>query len=155
MTVVTYGTNTWPVRIGDNVTAGQGTYEIYLRPTSRNKVQQFLSIDGVDYVFDGGKLIMAMAGKKKDVYNFRGHKHAGSNTDYQNLIKALGYWADNNTLLYLTSKDTAGNNRAVYAAYSTQAITQWQGRITSCQERDDEANGDNILMDFVFVRLTA
>lgn len=87
------------LRLGDNATAGQGTYEIYANPLDVKGNVLWPSLTSQEIATVNIDWTLSM----KNGWSFDIKlTHEGAVTKWDNFKKALVYWAENNTKVYMT-----------------------------------------------------
>lgn len=116
--VTTIGNSTDKICISDHVTPASGTYAWYLNGDAsftddiKKEVEEILPLDK-SQVYDGYNIafLWSLTTELKN------------NSDYINMFDARYYWSKNNTLLYLSIKNSLSDNNlariATYAAPTT------------------------------------
>lgn len=122
--VVTIGSSSDKVRIGDNATAGQGSYEVYLNPLQLPESWDFPCIEGAEIASPGDTNIGAKAGTIIVNFLIRGCKMAMGQTAWDNLKIACVYWSKNSSLLYYTENYNS-TNMARWPAYSDYSMVNY------------------------------
>jgi hypothetical protein len=113
--------------ISDNATPANGTYAWYIASEQVTCAWQKEPFSWIATA--AGISIGVCAYKLNLVWNIK-DTVITSLVHYDNLLDALHYWEANNTLLYLSFKNTWGTNLAQYRAKATPTTAaQMQGRL--------------------------
>lgn len=117
MVVTTIGNTAAKIIISDHATPASGTYAWYIEaalPRMGNRMPYYdkMAQNHPNAISRGIKqMIIDM------VWVIQGAKITSS-TDWDNLMKALGYWEKNNTTLYLSVKNEWDSNLAQFGTYA-------------------------------------
>lgn len=116
------------MRLGDNATAGQGTYEVYLNPISVFKNLALVPLASSEYNSDADVSGITNAGAVDVGVLATSIQIPYDDTHRQNFEKALIYWHKQSTLLYITCKNGSTDWLTV-PDYATQAMAAFRGRV--------------------------
>lgn len=130
--VTTVFSSSYKVRLGDNATPGQGTYEVYLNPLHTMKNITFLPMPATEYESDGDVSGIGYAGGLSVPVMLQQMKILYNATFRENFEKALVYWSKQDTLLYITAKIDA-TDWLTFPDYATQAMTAFRGKVRMVQ----------------------
>lgn len=126
--VTTVGSSSYKFRIGDNATAGQGTYEVYLNPLDVTKNITPISQQNTEVITDGDMSSIGNAGGIDVNVIAQNIEIPYVAATRENFEKAIIYWQKQNTLLYVTHKIDA-TDWLTFPDYATQAMAAFRGKL--------------------------
>ena len=122
------GSSSAKVIISDNATPANGTYALGITPERVKGKDGLPFLQGTDIDSPGGIGIGNKAFIIKALYTFSNFDIA-SYSDWENLLKAIGTWEKNSTVLYLSVKNEWGSELAYKSTYSTPTtLVLWRGK---------------------------
>lgn len=138
------------VTIADHATPASGTYVIYLRAETTTPERME---NKQDSAFEGqGDISTSVSSgtiKFTQVFECWFDEANSKGTNWQNLTKALKYWAVENTFCYLTVDDSDGNNLA-QLPNDVLTLEQIRGKLLAIDTLKWEANKRRV--KFIFKR---
>jgi hypothetical protein len=156
MAVVTIGSSSWPIRIGDNATPGQGDYEWYFTADAIRGPWQFNPLSDTTGVTAKLAGVSTWDAVLKHSWTFQGIKTITTKTDYENLLKAIVFWqkiiASTDSRLYLTCNwtDSGGSscNLAQMVAYTALGLSALRGMVRYLEPQCND--GSTLIFTVVF-----
>lgn len=131
MVVVSIGNTSAKIIISDNATPASGTYAWYIEAEFVRFLNKMPYYDKMYQSHPSGitrgiKQFMLDMG-----WSFQGIKITNS-TDWDNLLKAFGYWEKNNSKLYLSVKNEWDSNLATIGTYAAPTtLAQQTGQLSN------------------------